>query len=295
MTPAFNIGDKVAYNGSIWTVHSIMGGDIESGKDFFIPKYILERTLGPEELNLGYEFKFHKLEECYRREYKAIPVNSLDLMKAESYREEARMREFRNHYFDWLEKEKVLPKQTIQLLKASVYGKEDQKIFNIDEFIKQSPFWDLCRGGLHYSRPHILKEAFVAQIMDDKKFYDKMSMNLDENFESPLMKALKKYVEEDLKAAKEAAEMAAEEKKNKMSITVNEEERVVTVVFEDGSVRMSRCSKDDHFDPVIGVAMCIAARKLGSRTKLKKYVESNARFVKTKKKKADTKDETSGK
>lgn len=80
-----------------------MGGDVESGKDFLIPKYILERTIGPEELELGYEFKFHKLEECYRREYKAIPINSLDLMKAESYREEARIREFRNHYFEWLE------------------------------------------------------------------------------------------------------------------------------------------------------------------------------------------------
>ena len=100
----------------------------------------------------------------------------------------------------------------------------------------------------------------------------------------------------DIKAVKEAwKEMAKEAKKKEMSITVNEEERVVTVVFEDGSVRMSRCSKDDHFDPVIGVAMCIAARKLGSRTKLKKYVENNARFVKPKKKKVDKKDEHSGK
>lgn len=112
-------------------------------------------------------------------------------------------------------------------------------------------------------------------------------------FESPLVKELREYIWNDIKSAKEAKKMA-EERKKELSITVNEEERVVTVVFEDGSVRMSRCSKDDHFDPVIGVAMCIAARKLGSRTKLKKFVESHAKVVKPKKK-AEKKDENSGK
>ena len=313
MTPAFNIGDKVAYNGSIWTVHSIMGGDMESGKDFLIPKYILERTLGPEELNLGYEFKFHKLEECYRREYKAIPVNSLDLMKAESYREEARMRGFREHYFEWLEKEEVLPKRMIQLLKASVYGKEDPKIFNIDEFIRQSPFLDLGMGGFtnppkfrHYNElTKEEKEKYIRDLRIGELYPSSMTMDAKRklnaiygyhSFESHILKALREDIEMDIKAVKEAwKEMAKEAKKKEMSITVNEEERVVTVVFEDGSVRMSRCSKDDHFDPVIGVAMCIAARKLGSRTKLKKYVENNARFVKPKKKKVDKKDENSGK
>ena len=182
----------------------------------------------------------------------------------------------RNPYLDIFNANTISPEFERHL---SGLRKDLYKSLGLDKMLKD----DLYQGGVHLAKP--AKNGFIV-----KAKWPKM-----DEFESPLMKALKKYVEEDLKAAKEAAEMAAEEKKNKMSITVNEEERVVTVVFEDGSVRMSRCSKDDHFDPVIGVAMCIAARKLGSRTKLKKYVESNARFVKPKKKKADTKDETSGK
>ena len=139
----------------------------------------------------------------------------------------------------------------------------------------------------------------IGELYPNMTMYAKRKLNAIygyHSFESPISKALREYIEMDIKAAKEAEKMAEEQKKNKkeMSITVNEEERVVTVVFEDGSVRMSRCSKDDHFDPVIGVAMCIAARKLGSRTKLKKFVESHAKVVKPKKK-AEKKDENSGK
>jgi DNA-binding protein YbaB len=71
----------------------------------------------------------------------------------------------------------------------------------------------------------------------------------------------------------------------KMSITINEAERVVTVVFPNGKKAMSRCSKDDKFDPYVGVALCIAAEQFGSKTKFKKYVDEHGKNVKAKKEK----------
>ena len=73
--------------------------------------------------------------------------------------------------------------------------------------------------------------------------------------------------------------------KKKMSITINEAERVVTVVFPNGKKAMSRCSKDDKFDPYVGVALCIAAEQFGSKTKFKKYVDEHGKNVKAKKEK----------
>jgi len=115
-----------------------------------------------------------------------------------------------------------------------------------------------------------------------------------DSFESPLVKELRENISKDIIQTIKEAQKMAEQKKKEMSITINEKERIVTVVFEDGTVRMSRCSKEDHFDPVIGVAMCIAARKLGSRTKLKKFVSEHGKYVKVSKK-VEKKDENSEK
>ena len=56
------------------------------------------------------------------------------------------------------------------------------------------------------------------------------------------------------------------------SITVNEKEKIVTVVFQGGDVRMQKCSAKDEFDPYIGVALCVAQHTFGSKTKFKKQV-----------------------
>ena len=207
----------------------------------------------------------HDAEQMYDllRQCKFIPLEEKDRLWITIRANELGTR---NPYLDIFNANNISPEFERHL---SGLRKDLYKSLGLDKMLKD----DLYQGGVHLAKP--VKNGFIV-----KAKWPEM-----DEFESPYMKALRKYVEEDLKAAKETAEMAAEEKKNKMSITVNEEERIVTVVFEDGSVRMSRCSKDDHFDPVIGVAMCIAARKLGSRTKLKKYVESNARFVKSKKEK----------
>lgn len=64
------------------------------------------------------------------------------------------------------------------------------------------------------------------------------------------------------------------------SITVNENMKIVTVVFEDGDVQMSKCTEDDKFDINVGVAMCIAYHLYGSKSKFHKEVESKASYAK---------------
>lgn len=57
------------------------------------------------------------------------------------------------------------------------------------------------------------------------------------------------------------------------SITVNKEKRIVTCVFMDNDVRMSKCSSEDEFDVYVGVALCIAQHTYRSKTKFKKAVD----------------------
>ena len=57
------------------------------------------------------------------------------------------------------------------------------------------------------------------------------------------------------------------------SVTVNETKRIITVVFNDGDVRMEHCSKEDHFDPKIGIALCVVHHMAGSKNKYNKMVE----------------------
>lgn len=63
------------------------------------------------------------------------------------------------------------------------------------------------------------------------------------------------------------------------SITVNEKKRIVTVVFNDGDVRMSKCSKSDHFDVSVGAALCVAQHLFGSKTNYHKKIEKVAKYV----------------
>nr|DAW66829.1 MAG TPA: hypothetical protein [Caudoviricetes sp.] len=63
------------------------------------------------------------------------------------------------------------------------------------------------------------------------------------------------------------------------SITVNEKKRIVTVVFADGDVRMSKCNKSDQFDVAVGVALCVAQHLFGSKTNFHKKIEKVAKYV----------------
>lgn len=72
---------------------------------------------------------------------------------------------------------------------------------------------------------------------------------------------------------------------NITSITANKNKGITTVVFEDGEVQMSKLAKGDHYDTSVGVALCIAYREFGSKTKFKKFVEENAKVIEKKIKK----------
>ena len=65
------------------------------------------------------------------------------------------------------------------------------------------------------------------------------------------------------------------------SITINETKKIVTVVFNDNDVQMSKCSEDDAFDPVVGVALCIAAHIGTSKTQFKKFVHKTAKYTRS--------------
>lgn len=61
------------------------------------------------------------------------------------------------------------------------------------------------------------------------------------------------------------------------SITVNQKKRIITVVFKDGDVQMSKCSDKDVFDETVGVALCIASHFAGSKTKFKNFVAEHTK------------------
>lgn len=63
------------------------------------------------------------------------------------------------------------------------------------------------------------------------------------------------------------------------SILINEEKRVVTVVFHNGDVRIVKCAPEDDFDPEIGVCLAIARHKLGSKSQIRKIVGCKAKVI----------------
>lgn len=58
------------------------------------------------------------------------------------------------------------------------------------------------------------------------------------------------------------------------SVTINENKRKVTVVFGENGYTIATCSEEDDFDPAVGVALALAYRRFGSKTKFHKYVDS---------------------
>lgn len=65
------------------------------------------------------------------------------------------------------------------------------------------------------------------------------------------------------------------------TIHVNEEKKVVTVVFSDGTKQVVKCSPGDSFDTEIGFALAFARKLFGSKTQVRKYIARNAKVIKT--------------
>lgn len=91
-------------------------------------------------------------------------------------------------------------------------------------------------------------------------------------------RAMRAYRVECLKREAEAKRRAkAPQPIHIKSITVNEDERVVCVVFDDGK-RIVRCDPHDQFDAEVGVSIAIARHVLGSRNKVMRELDK-ARWV----------------
>lgn len=83
---------------------------------------------------------------------------------------------------------------------------------------------------------------------------------------------------------------------NIKKVMFNTVKGITTVIFDDGTHVMTKTSKDEGFDPEVGLAMCIAKKHYGSRNKFKKVVaaamdeskEYNEKRLRKMMKKADT-------
>lgn len=62
----------------------------------------------------------------------------------------------------------------------------------------------------------------------------------------------------------------------------NSKEKIVAVVFEDGSREVVKCTKEDNFDVRVGVALALAQRVFGSKTQFHKFVNKMTTEVGTK-------------
>lgn len=61
------------------------------------------------------------------------------------------------------------------------------------------------------------------------------------------------------------------------NILVNENKRLITVVFTDGEHEIIKCSEEDHFDVNIGVALAITQHLYGSKSKFHKDIAKKIR------------------
>lgn len=71
---------------------------------------------------------------------------------------------------------------------------------------------------------------------------------------------------------------------NIKAISIKEEKKMVTVVFDDGTMQQVVCTENDTFDPMIGAALCMVYQAFGSKSKFKKVFKSKAKFVPVKQK-----------
>jgi len=71
---------------------------------------------------------------------------------------------------------------------------------------------------------------------------------------------------------------------NIKAISIKEEKKMVTVVFDDGTMQQVVCTENDTFDPMVGAALCMVYQAFGSKSKFKKVFKSKAKFVPVKQK-----------
>ena len=61
---------------------------------------------------------------------------------------------------------------------------------------------------------------------------------------------------------------------NIKSTTINEDKKKVTLVFDKNDYSIATCTENDEFDPAVGVALALAYKCFGSKTKFHKWVDA---------------------
>ncbi len=78
---------------------------------------------------------------------------------------------------------------------------------------------------------------------------------------------------------------ATKKKTNIKQVFVNETEKVVVVLFGDGTKEVVKCSPDDAFDPYVGVSVAVTRHQYGTTSKFRREVDKVTTIVKPKVKK----------
>lgn len=95
---------------------------------------------------------------------------------------------------------------------------------------------------------------------------------------------------EDLEAFGKRVEKSLSEKPRRVekpsgfsikTIHVNEAKKIMAVVFSDGTKQIVKCSPEDSFDAEIGFALALARKLFGSKTQVRKYIDCNAKVIKS--------------
>lgn len=93
-------------------------------------------------------------------------------------------------------------------------------------------------------------------------------------------KKLEGNVGDDVKANEPKCVVAPLKGFSIQTIHINEEKKIVTVVFSDGTKQVVKCSPEDSFDTEIGFALAFARKLFGSKTQVRKYITRNAKVIK---------------
>lgn len=64
------------------------------------------------------------------------------------------------------------------------------------------------------------------------------------------------------------------------TIHINEEKKIVVVVFDNGTKQIVKCSPEDSFDTEIGFALAFTRAIFGSKTQVRKLIAKKAKVVK---------------
>jgi len=129
-------------------------------------------------------------------------------------------------------------------------------------------------------------KSFLASINRKPKLnlnalYGSTSMSLDEETKKAnILKGLSEALGMPIITSSQTCKLSSYNKEEYVMIIpgienvfFNEVKKTTTVVFLDHTSVIVKCTDNDHFDPEMGLAMAIARRYFGSRTKVKKAVD----------------------